>query len=190
MPEELPSNLSQPEQPGWQYSANDQSSASEALPAPSTSTSPVKWRSHEFIAHPKGMNWYLGLGVGTGLLAILVFLISGSDWVPVGVVIITAITFGIFASRQPRELDYTIDSDGVTIGDRTYPFGGFKSFSQVDEDGVPAIWLMPLKRFMPIISLYFDPANEPQIIDALSNNLPFEDLQPGLVDNLMHRLKF
>jgi hypothetical protein len=181
---EYPQN---PEDDNWQYATDTNS---EAPDDSAYTVEPVIWRSHEFIHHPKDARWYTGLTVGALLLAVGVYLMSDSDFVSVGVVIITAIVFGIFASRKPREMEYRIDHDGVSIGGRLYPFTNFKSFSQVDEDGYPAIWLMPLKRFMPILSLYFDPEQEETIIESLSLSLPFEDLQPGLIDNLMHRLKF
>ncbi len=185
MPEpEYPQN---PNDSNWQYT----SGANEEVPSDSGyDLEPVTWRAHEFIHHPKSAQWYMGLAVWTILLALGVYFMSDSDFVSVGVVLITAIVFGIFASRKPREMDYRIDQNGVSIGDKLFTFASFKSFSQVDEGEYPAIWLMPLKRFMPIISLYFDPAQEQQIIEALSASLPFEDLRPGLIDNLMHRLKF
>lgn len=159
--------------------------------AEGTSDTPVySWRAYEFIEHRKGVEWYVSLALVATILGIVLFLISSKDWVPVGVVAVTAIAFGIFASRKPRELEYTVSLQGVQIAQRFYPFGSFKSFARVEEDGHPAIWLMPLQRFMPIISLYFKPEEEAQIIDALSISLPLEDREPGIVDHLMQRIKF
>lgn len=172
----------QPEQSKWSYNSNDSTD---------TGSEPgVSWMATEFIDHQKAKSWYMGLGVGSALLALAVYLISEQDLVPSLVVLVVAVVFGIFASRKPRQLEYSISSDGVKIGSRTYALSDLRSFSQVEEDGQPSIWLMPLKRFMPIITLYFDPAKESEIIDVLSQYLPFEDFEPGIIDHLMHRLKF
>lgn len=176
----------------WQYQAEGQDTAVDD--APTQDLSPdietVRWTGDEFIAHHKTMQWYAALGAGTAMIAVLVYLLTSRDFVPAGVVVLVAIVFAIFASRKPRKLEYVIDSSGIQIGARLYPFSGFKSFSLVEEESAQAVWLMPLKRFMPIIAVYFDMKDGQKIVDALSRVLPVEDRQPDIVDHLMHRLKF
>ena len=105
-------------------------------------------------------------------------------------IVVVAVIFGIFAARRPRELKYQLDSTGLRIGDKTYPYGNFKSFSVVNEEAVKSIWLMPLKRFMPIITIYFAPQDGDKITGMLANFLPFQEHQLDPVDKLMHRLRF
>jgi hypothetical protein len=101
-----------------------------------------------------------------------------------------AATFGFSASRKPRELTFQLDNDGLHIADRIYPFTGFKSFAVVQESGVQSVWLMPLRRFMPIIPIYFRPEDENKIVDTLAAILPFEAHVPDGVDRLMQRVRF
>ncbi len=149
----------------------------------------VTWTASEFISHDKSTGWYALLGVGTAALAAVVYLLT-HDTVSTGVVVVVAIVFGILAARKPRELEYSVDDKGVKVGDKFYPFSGFRSFSIVQEDAVESIWFMPLKRFMPPLTIYFDPRDGQKIVDVLSQTLPMENRQLDAVDRLMHRLRF
>ena len=60
----------------------------------------------------------------------------------------------------------------------------------MEESGVRSIWLLPLKRFMPIIQIYYQPEDEQKILDAMSIMLPIEAHQPDAVDRLMSRIHF
>ena len=98
--------------------------------------------------------------------------------------------FGVFAARKPRVLDYQVDNAGVKIGPKFYAYGNFKAFAIVNEGAVESVWLMPLKRFMPILTIYFAPDDEQKIIDVLGNFLPVQSHQPDPIDRLMHQLRF
>ncbi|MGZ6004958.1 MAG: hypothetical protein ACXWLH_02300, partial [Candidatus Saccharimonadales bacterium] len=156
------------ENPSWQFNHESQpqaqqpaaqpTAASEPTPAPAASepTPPVEdddsagvsWTASEFIAHAKSGGWYGLLALGTVVVGAGVYFLTG-DRVSTVVIAIVAILFGIFAARQPRELQYVVNNKGITIGGKPYPFRGFRSFAIVQEGGVESIWFMPLKRFMP-----------------------------------------
>ncbi len=180
---------------GWQFQAEEsvaQGSPPAQTPAPkqSTSDSEVNWTASEFIEHNKSSGWYTALIFGTIGLAAIIYLLTNGDKVPILVVAIVAIGFGILGARKPRELQYSVGDKGIQIGDRFFPYGGLRSFSVVKEEGIESIWLMPLKRFKPIISIYFEPNDAPKIVDLLSKFLPVEHRQLDMVDKLMHRLRF
>jgi len=170
----------------WQFQNDAPSSAVSGFEA---GMEPVKWEALEFIEHEKPKNWYFSLGVGGAGLAIIIYLLT-RDAVSVFVVIVVAIIFGMAASRKPRQMEYMLDSSGIHIGPKHYPYEDFKTFSVVNEEGVPAVWLLPLKRFMPIIPIYYDPKDGDRIVRALSGVLPLENREPDVVDKLMHRLHF
>jgi hypothetical protein len=49
---------------------------------------------------------------------------------------------------------------------------------------------MPLKRFMPILTIYFEQKDESKIVAVLGQFLPVESHQLDAVDRLMHKLRF
>jgi hypothetical protein len=104
--------------------------------------------------------------------------------------VIVTVLFGVFAARKPRTLNYALDDAGIHIGQKFYSYGDFKSFSVLDEGGLNAIWLMPLKRFMPSLTIYYAPNDEDKIMRVLSSFLPFEDRDHDMVDRLMRKVRF
>ena len=93
-------------------------------------------------------------------------------------------------ARKPRELEYNVDDGGLTIGGKHYPYNLFRAFTIAEEDHFHSIDFMPLKRFMPVISIYYDPADEDQIAEVLSAHLPLETHKHDPVEKLMRRIRF
>ncbi len=149
----------------------------------------ISWSAAEFVEHKKSINWYLGLIFFGLILAALIFFTT-KDKVSTGVVIVVVIVMAFFAARKPRTVGYILDSDGITVGTKFYSYDTFKSYSVIDEGAASSIYLLPLKRFMPALTIYFEPKDEKKIIDMLADRLPFEKRQVDVVENLMHRIRF
>ncbi len=174
----------QPETP-WQY--DDQPEASAQVPVQHRDA--VHWTASEFVAHDKAFGWYLILAACTLVVAAIVYL-AAQDVVAVVVIILAAIAFGIFAARKPRVLNYVIDDKGLHVEDKTYPYESFKSFSVIQDDAIHSVLLMPMKRFMPSLTIYYAPEDEPRIVDALADYLPFQPAENDFMDRLMRRIRF
>ena len=186
-PNAVKEESSKEETPTWAY--NDEGSdAEDTVTAPKGDT--ITWTASEFIAHNKTALWYLVLVGITVVLAVIMFLITDGDIVSIVVVAIMAILFGYTASRKPRELPYRIDSKGLTIDKKLYTYASFKSFSLVQESEVESIWLLPLQRFSPGLSIYFAPDEKDKIMNTLSEYLPVEERKLDIVDTLMHKIRF
>ena len=164
-----------------------QAAATEDSTAPPAAT--ITWTASEFIAHHKTPGWYGLLAVAAVAAAGLIYLLT-RDAISSSVVIVAAIFFGISASRQPRELEYSLSGRGVQIGTKYYSLAGFRSFSVVPEGAFPSIVLMPLKRFAPLTTIYFSPQDESRIVNILSGSLPFEDYRHDAVEQFLHRIRF
>ena len=149
----------------------------------------VSWTASEYLIHHKSAGWYLILALLTVVLAGLIWLVS-EDRVSVVVVIIVGIVFGIGAARKPRVLSYRVDEEGLHMGNKTYVYAEFKSFSVFVEDTISSIMLLPLKRFMPGVSIYCPPDQEEAIADVLGLYLPHEERKPDMVDRLMHKVRY
>lgn len=164
--------------------SDDQSSS----PGSAEASDAISWTASEFIAHSKTFGWYAILGMITVALAVGAFFLA--DLVSAIIVVIVAILFGYMASRKPRELPYIVDSTGVHVDKKLYSYNNFKSFSIIQEEGIESIWLMPLQRFAPGLSIYFSPQEGQKIVNYLGNYLPYEERKLDAVDKLMHRIRF
>ena len=131
----------------------------------------------------------MGLGLALFVVVALIYFLL-EDILAAVLIGLAGITFGVFAGRRPQVLEYGIDSRGIHIGQRSHTFAEFKSFSLTESGPLPAILLMPLKRFLPPITIFYDPNEEDKIVDALANYLPHEDREPDMVDRLMSRIRF
>jgi hypothetical protein len=98
--------------------------------------------------------------------------------------------FGFYASRKPRELAFKIDQGGVQIGDKYHSYDEFRTFSVVPEGAFSSIVFVPLKRFAPLISIYYAPADEEKIVNILTSYLAYEERKHDPIDNLMQRIRF
>lgn len=155
----------------------------------SLGSSGVKWTASEFVAHEKSLGWYGLLLVATVALSGLVYLLN-KDFISVGVILLAGLVLGVYAGHRPRQLEYRLSEQGLSIGQKYYGYNQFKSFSISDEGAFSAIVLMPLKRFAPAITMYYAPDDEDIIAGILSTQLPMEEHHPDAVDSLMRRIRF
>lgn len=149
----------------------------------------ITWTASEYLAHDKTILWYAVLAGAAVVLAALVFLVT-RDKISTGVILLAGITLGIFAARKPHVLTYELNEQGIRIAGKPYDYSLFKSFTIIQNSGVPSVELMPLKRFMPPLTIYFDPQDADTIIEVMTNFLPHEQREIAMVDRLMHRLRF
>ena len=183
----------------WQYKPDSGSTATQTAepPAPATSGSSktpppskpsISWTASEYIDHSHGASWYLLLAAATAAIAATIFLLT-KDYFATGVTVVVGIIVAVFASRKPRQITYSISSSGLKVGEKSYSYNHFKSFTILREGSLTSVNLMPLKKFMPPISAFFEPKDEEQITSALGEYLPYEDRKMDGVDRLTRRLK-
>lgn len=172
-------------QAGWQFTADTGTGLSTHTEAPHE----VSWTAAEFVAHDKSLAWYglLALGAVAGTAGL--YLIT-RDKITATIVLVVALFFGVYAARKPRMQHYAIDDYGIHVGNRTYNFGNYRSFSITEEGSVASIIFMPLKRFMPALTIYVLPDNENQVVDVLATLLPFEQHQQDAVDGFLRKIRF
>jgi hypothetical protein len=170
----------------WQYNESTEEALGNVQQPQIT---PVSWTASEYIAHNKGMPWFAALGLVLFLVVAGTYLIT-KDIVTSAVLAVAGIAFGVFAARPPRVLEYTVDSHGIKIDQKYYPYKELRSFDIVDEGQLPSILLMPLKRFLPPITVFYDLKEEDAILNVLGSYLPHQEQQPDMVDRLMRRIRF
>lgn len=150
----------------------------------------ISWTASEFIAYDKGPKWYLAAFGAALVLSILTFFVTSQDKIS------TVFVFGLimllifFAKRQPRIMSYAITNKGIVIGNTLFSYNSLKSFAIIDEGAISSIDILPLKRFMPSISMYYEPQDEAKITEALGAYLPKDERKQALIDKLMHKIRF
>jgi len=190
MSEDTPqqSTASQPS-PAAQSGPHPDQSSSSSRPDNDQPEHIVAWTASEFIAHQKDSRWYMAVIGITIVLAAAVRLLT-HDNISTVMVVILGIVFCVAGARKPRMLSYAISEDGIEAGERFYPFADFKSFSVVHDGPFSSIELMPVKRFMPMTSIYCSPETEDEAIDLLAEFVPYEERDHSLIDVFARRIRF
>jgi hypothetical protein len=179
---------------GWQFVAEDETAKNRQSPAADGKladgvSKPVTWKEAEFVAHKKSFGWYALLGLAAIIVAAGVYFYD-HDLISVIVIIVATIFLASIANRQPRTLEYQVDDSGLRIGEKFYGYDNFRSFSIVDEGSVSGLVFQPLKRFMPMVTVYYPPKNEKAIMEVLGKHLPVDNHRPDSVDSLIRRIHY
>jgi hypothetical protein len=171
----------------WKYSSEIKPGSS--VPTVDEPFEDINWSASEFIAHDKNIAWYTILILVTLVLAAIVYLLT-HDKISTVIVVLAGVIFGIYAARKPRLLNYKLDNSGLTIQSKLFNYDSLKSFVVVENSAIPNIILMPLKRFMPSLSMYLDPSSEEAVIKVLSERLPQDLHQQDFIERFMLRIRF
>jgi hypothetical protein len=158
-------------------------------PAKPPTDNSFTWTASEYIDHNRGGSWYLLLALGTAALAAGTYFLT-KEYFAVGTIIAVGIIIAIYARQKPKQVTYELSSSGLRIGEKLYPYSLFKSFSLINDGVLNSVQLMPLKKLMPPISVYYQAADEEKITDILGQHLPFEETKPSSIDRLSRRLRF
>jgi len=147
------------------------------------------WTASEFIAHEKSGSWYAALILVTILLTGVIYAIM-RDILSGLVVIIGMALVGIYAGREPRELQYSLQSDELWIGEKEYAYDSFRCYSIFSEGVFRGIDLLPMKRFALTQTIYYHPDDEDKILAILGVRLPNQEYKQDFVDRLLRKIRF
>jgi len=150
-------------------------------------TEPIRWQATEYIHREKDQAWFVIFFIATiGLIAVAWFIIKSPTFT--ALVPVMAAALFMYTRRPPRVLDYTLGRHGLYINDQLFPFGDYKSFALVHGLEQYSIMLVPVKRFKPAITINFPEEVGEAIVDMLAARLPMREIQPDLVDRIIHKL--
>jgi hypothetical protein len=161
----------------------------EVVAEPADAPQPISWQASEFVHHEKSMEWFLALvGIAVILLLIDVFLIK--SWTFGALIVVMAVSAIAVARRPPRTLTYLISPSGIQIDEKQFRFHDFRAFGVVQEGAFYSIRLIPVKRFMPMVNVYFPPEHGEEIVDIFGSILPMEKIQLDFIDKLVEKIRF
>ncbi len=176
--------------PQWQYQSGQLEAAATPEATNNDADGPrVQWTASEFVSHEKSSMWYIQLAAMAVVLSGVIFFVT-KEVFSIIVVVVLAIALAVFGALKPRTLDYAIGPDGITVGDKHFSFETFRSFAIIEDGPVPNIQLLPQKRFMVPITIYFAPTDGDKIVETLGDFLPFEHKERDMVDKISSRIRF
>jgi hypothetical protein len=152
-------------------------------------TASITWQASEYVHHEKSAQWFLGLiGVAVLLLMIDIFLLH--EWTFGVLIVVMTLAAVVIARRPPRLITYALMPQGIKIDEKLFHFREFRAFGVVAEGAFYSIRLVPNKRFMPMVSVYFPPENGEEIVDLFGSQLPMETIKLDPIDKFVERIRF
>lgn len=172
-----------------QYSGYDLAAPQEPVAAKNESQEAlIDWEASEYVHHHKNPLWFVALGTVVAVtFGVSVFL---QAWTFAALVIVMAIAIVFFAVRPPRSLHYKLSASGLQINEHFYGYREFRSFGIIQDGGLFSIMLLPVKRFMPALTIYFNQQDGEKIVDILGTHLPMEQMKQDSIDRWMRNLRF
>lgn len=146
------------------------------------------WQASEFIHHQKTAGWYLVMGLIAFVLVAAA--IVTRQWISIAVFATMTAAVVVYASKEPRILNYRLDSHGVTIDNKPSPYTNFKSYSVLKDTGWHMIDLDPTQRFAPRVSIIFDSEDLDKITAILDAKMPRVDREPDWIEKLTRSIRF
>ena len=162
----------------------------DAAPAfeAAAATQPIQWQSPEYIAHPKPPIWFIAFWLlVVVLMAIAAFVVK--SWSFTVLVPVMAAALMIYSHRPPRVLNYVLSAKGLYINDVLHPLSEFRTFGIIQDETIPALMLIPVKRFRPGLTVYFPQENGEAIVDLLGSRIPMEELRLDVFDQIVRKLR-
>ena len=149
----------------------------------------VSWQASEYVHHEKEVRWFVYLfGVAAALLAFAIFVIGSYTFA--GLIIVMTIVMVIFAVRPPRIMSYSLGPEGLRVNDKHFSYHDFRVFGIIEEGPLYSALLIPNKRFLPAVTLYFPGEEGEAIVDMLGSRIPMEHVELDFLDRLMRKLRF
>jgi hypothetical protein len=149
----------------------------------------LSWQASEYVHHEKGVEWFLALiGVATALLLLDIVLIR--SWTFGILIVVMAMAAIVVARRPPHVISYLLSSEGIQIDEKHFGFHDFRAFGVIQEGAFYSIRLIPVKRFMPMVSVYFPTEMGEQIVDVFGSMLPMEQIKLDPIDKFVEKIRF
>ena len=170
------------------YHPDGSETAGPLAASKSPKSSTVTWTASEFVEHNLGISWYLILFVATIVVTAGVYFIT-HDYFAVGITIMLGVIVAIYAGHKPRQVTYEVNATGLKVGERSYHYKDFKSFSINHEGALSTITFYSLKRLALPLAIFFDAKDEQRITEVIGEHLPLEKRGLDSFDALTRRLK-
>jgi len=177
----------------WQADQDDQSLLTEEYAAASEQQSvlpaePLTWTASEYVQHDKQVAWYLALTVVTiVLLGLAIFM---QAWTFAVLVIVMGVCVGVLAGRPPHSVKYTLSEYGLRVDEKNFAYHDFRAFGVIQDAALYSVVLIPNKRFMPAVNVYFPSEMGEQIVDIFGAFLPMEHVELDFVEKLARKIRF
>ena len=160
----------------------------QETPANGKLSEPFSWQATEGVHVPRGTTWYVLFAVAVlGLMALAVLVFKSITFAILLPVMAVAVI--LLRTKAPRIINYAISPKGIYVADRLYDFSEFRAFGIIQDPDYLSIIVLPVKRFSPGLTLYFNEDEGERIVDMLGARLPMQDVRIDSLEKLIRAIR-
>ena len=150
----------------------------------------IEWSAPEYTHKERGNDWFWALGLITIILCGVAF------WYKNNIFAIFILLSGgsliMFTLRHPLDVNYKIETKGLTMGKDLYPWKALKSFNikNIDDEKFAKLLIETSKYVLPVYTIPFPKEMENKIKESLTKILPRSEIDESKSMVLMEKLGF
>lgn len=150
----------------------------------------IEWETPEYHHIPKGNDWYWIVGIVATASAITSILFNNILFAII--IVLSAFIIMMYAARPAEDIIISVNSKGVRVKDRLYPFTNIKSFTTKEHWHGDVLILNINKIFLPIMVLPIndETVNTDILTQYLEAFIPEEDHSIPFAEALAENLGF
>ncbi len=143
----------------------------------------IEWQAPEYIHTEKTTDWYWIVGIVT--ISIVLISIILNNVIFGLLILVSAFTLSLFASRPPKMVLHTLGNIGIAKGNSEHPYGEIKSFWVETTDAYPRILFKIEHHFAPYFIFLIHPDDAGEIREFLSTHLTEEKMTESIFEKLL-----
>lgn len=148
-----------------------------------------EWNAPEFEKTEKEKSWFILPAIITIILGVFALLVDNPLFVVL--IILSFVSFYIYARKSPRIIKFRIDEKGAEIDGRLHEFADLRSFWMFyDPPLEKTLSFRGKKTFFPYLRIPLDKENPTEIRKFLLKFLPEKRHKESIIDIWMKRIGF
>lgn len=148
----------------------------------------LTWRAFEFEQPERHPNWFISLWILA--LALVVVAIILKSYLMAVFIIISAALINIYAVKEPKEYDFSLDTENLAIGEKIYKLADFKSFWIFERENGNVLSLEGKNITNSHLEVPLAETDTNTIRDILSPTVTEKEHNESMTDILARLLKF
>jgi len=149
----------------------------------------IVWKAFEHSHSDKGTDWFWALGIVAVSSAVVALLFKNFFFALL--ILVGSFTMSLLASREPRELVFSLTPRGIMIDGSLYPYQMLVAFWIKDRETEHPTLIIDARRFLtPHIITPLEDVDAEQVHTYLSEFLPEEEMDEPFGQRILERFGF
>ena len=148
----------------------------------------IEWQAPEYIHTEKSTDWYWIVGIISISIAIISIILN--NFIFGILIIISAVTLSLYATRRPETVWVEIDNRSIIINETVHLFEDIDSFWVETRDAYPRVFIRLKKKISMYVVIMMGNADPEEVREKLSRHIPETEHTEPLLEKVLLYLGF